>query len=42
LSNKRLETNPAARNLRAEAAGDPRFAALQALPEFKTLTAPPQ
>ncbi|HEV2394518.1 MAG TPA: tetratricopeptide repeat protein [Verrucomicrobiae bacterium] len=38
LSNQRLKQDPKARDLRAEAAKDPRFAALRDNPQFKELT----
>ena len=40
LSDKRLKQDPKARDLRAEARQDPRFASLRQMPEFKELTTP--
>lgn len=41
LSNQRLAQEPSAKNLAAEAAKDPRFAALQSLPAFKAVVGSP-
>ncbi len=41
LSAQRLRQDPKARDLRAAAAQDARFASIRQLPEFKELTAPP-
>ena len=40
LSDARLQHTPTAKNLRAEAAKDDRFASIQSRPEFQSLVAP--